>query len=285
MNLENWSYQQHELLKTALSATDAYLGVEKLAKQHGASTNTMIRDFSYHMSRAHDALQALGVLDDHQEYMKFHVNEMIKLHNHDDSTLSDLPYAFVPKADYGEVDENKDQIKIKSFQDFLKENNEEVKIKDNEEKEEITEEEIEKIVDNLEWEDIVDFYSPEELSREDEEELEEEINEAISASSRLKRRQQFSRFKAKRNIAKGMKLRRASDPLTLQKRAKQAARRAIYKRFLKGRNKSQLSAAEKDRLESQVSRLKSVMSTIAQRMLPRIRSIEQKRLANQRTRK
>lgn len=285
MNLDNWPYKQHELLKTAMEATDDYLGVEKHTMEHFKAgmkvPSTALHDFTFHMSRAHDALQTLGVLDQHEDYMTYHVQQMAKMHGHDDSTLSDLPGTHVPTADTGEVEEN---VKVKSFSDFLKESKEEKKNLGNEE--EISDDEIEKMVNGLEWEDIADFYSSDELEEtEEDEEDEEELEEAISASSRLKRRQQFARFKARRNIAKGMKLRRASDPATLQKRAKLAARRALYRRFLKGRNKSQLSAAEKDRLEAQVSRLKNVMSTIAQRMMPKIRQIEQKRLARLRTRK
>lgn len=283
MNLDNWPYRQHELLKIAMEATDSYLSVEKHAVSNNTATNSMIHDFSFHMSRAHDALQELGVLDQHENYMKHHVGVMMKLRGDDDSTLSDLPYTHVPKADYGEVDESKEPVKIKTFNDFLKEQKEEKK--NLETSEEISDDEIESMVNGLEWEDIADFYSSDELEKDEDEEEEEELEEALSASMRLKKRQQFARFKAKRNIAKGLKLRRASDPITLQKRAKMAARRALYRRFLKGRNKSQLSAAEKDRLEAQVTRLRSVMSTIAQRMLPKIRSIEQKRLSRLRTKK
>ena len=96
---------QHELLKTALEATDNYLFLEKRAKEAGMATNRMIHDFTYEMSRAHDALQALGVLDKHQEYMESHVNEMLKLHGHKDAAIGSLPYAHVPEADFGEVEE------------------------------------------------------------------------------------------------------------------------------------------------------------------------------------
>ena len=82
-----------------------------------------------------------------------------------------------------------------------------------------------------------------------------------------------------------MKLRRASDVNTLQRRAKLAARRALYKRFLRGRDKSTMSAAEKSRIEQQVANLKVIQNTLAQRMMPKIRSIEQKRLASYRTKK
>jgi hypothetical protein len=45
------------------------------------------------------------------------------------------------------------------------------------------------------------------------------------------------------------------------------------------------AASEKDRIEQQVGRLKVIQTTLAQRMIPKIRSIEQKRLASYRTRK
>jgi hypothetical protein len=56
-------------------------------------------------------------------------------------------------------------------------------------------------------------------------------------------------------------------------------------KLLKGRNKSQLSTSEKDRIEKQLSSMKNVMSTIQQKFIPKIRSIEQKRLANYRGKK
>lgn len=116
MNLDNWQYKQHELLKTALEATDAYLGVEKKAKAAGKADNAMIHDFSYHMSRAHDALQQIGILDEHQDYMTLHVDEMLKLSKHDDPTLSDLPYAHVPRPDFGDVEEEVKYVSPKSYE-------------------------------------------------------------------------------------------------------------------------------------------------------------------------
>ena len=153
---------------------------------------------------------------------------------------------------------------------------------ESDEENEISDNEIEKMVNDLSWEDIVDFYDDEEFMDSDEE---EELKEGLTQQGRIKKRQAFARFKGRRNVAKGMKLRRASDMATLQRRAKLAARRALYKRFLRGRNKAALSAAEKTRLEQQVANLKVIQNTIAQRMMPKIRSIEQKRLASYRTKK
>lgn len=306
---------QHELLKTALEATDNYLFVEKRAVAAGKATTDMIHTFTYEMARAHDALQALGVLDQHQPYMATHSATMVKLHGHPDQDVMNQPYSHVPASDYGEVEESKE------FWDSAKERADEPKEKlspawkakakaraqaagrkypnmvDNvwaaqkqesvvqsfanflaEKKEQFSESDINEMVDSLEWEDIVDLYPEEDLIEEEAEQLDEKI----SAQSRLKRRQSFARGKGKRTTAKSIKLRRASTPETLQKRAQLAARRAIYQRFLRGRDKSSLSASEKDRIEQQVKGMKNIQSSIATRMVPKMRSIEQKRLAHYR---
>jgi len=263
---------QHELLKTALESTDAYLGVEKQAVAANKATPMMIHDFTYHMSRTHDALQSLGVLNEHQEYMTSHVVTMSKLFGDDDSNLGDMPYAHLPAADFSGMDESKkishkQESVVTSFANFIAEKNED-----------ISEDDINEMVDGLKWEDIVDLYSEEDLIEEETGQLDEKI----SATSRLKRSQSFARGRSRRNTAKGLKLRRASTPQILQKRAQLAARRAIYQRLLRGRDKSALSASEKDRIEQQVKGMKSIQASIATRMVPKMRSIEQKRLAHYR---
>ena len=256
---------QHELLKTALEATDNYLTVEKKATVAGKANDDMIHDFSYYMSTAHDALQSLGILDQHQEYMKNHVNTMLKLLGHKDSTIGDLPYAHVPKPDIEDVSEHR---KL-SFKNYMAESS----------KYELSEDEIERMVESLTWEDIIDLYPESELIEDD------SLDEALSAQARLKKRQAFARNRSRRNIAKGLKLRRSSSPEILKKRAVAAARRAMYKRLLRGRDKSTLSASEKSRIEQQVSKMKSIQQTIVNKMLPKIRSIEQSRLAHYRGKK
>lgn len=314
MKLENPELnKQHELLKNAMQATDNYLFIEKKAKELGKATTHMVHDFTYHMSLAHDALQALGVLNQHEDYMKFHVEEIRKLAIHDDPVLADLPYAHVPASDVGEVEEAVKPIKIKikeptpSAQDRFKQGlkkagydpdaaakritdllakqkkeREGLKTEEAESEQDIklTEADIDDMVNKLSWEDIVDYYDDDELI---EEEL--KIDEALSAQARQKKRQAFARSKGKRGVALRMKLRRASTLATLKQRAILAARRSLYKRLLRGRDKSQLSASEKSRVEQQVSKLKSFQTALVTKMMPKIRSIEQKRLANYRSSK
>jgi hypothetical protein len=103
----------------------------------------------------------------------------------------------------------------------------------------------------------------------------------------LKKRQTFARYRGKRGIARNLKLKRSSDMGTLKRRANLAARRELYKRFLRGRNKASLSPAEKDRLEKQVTNIgkSGLQRSLAQKMLPKIRKIEQQRIASFRTKK
>lgn len=308
---------QHELLKTALEATDNYLTVEKKAVAAGRASDDMVHDFSFYMSAAHDALQSLGVLDKHQDYMKSHVDTMLKLLGHKDSTIGDLPYSHVPKPDIEDVSEAvwdqakerahlpKEKLSLSakakakarakaagrpypnmvdniwaarqesflSFGQYLTEGDDNTNI---------TEEDIDQIVNHFDWSDMVELYDDDELFYEQMEFELEQLNEKLSAQSRIKKRQAFARMKGKRNVARNIKLRRASSIDTLKKRAALAARRAVYQRLLRGRDKGNLSATEKDRIEQQVSRMKNIQSAIAIKLLPKMRSIEQKRLASSR---
>jgi hypothetical protein len=144
----------------------------------------------------------------------------------------------------------------------------------------ISEEDLDQMVEGLTWDDIADLYDSDELIEIDE--AEEEIQEALSAAARLRKRMTFARHKAKRVQLRGIKLRRASDFATLKKRATNAARRSITKRLLRGRDKASLSPAEKDRIEQQVRRMKNIQNILAQRMIPKIKKIEQGRLYKKR---
>lgn len=268
---------QHELIKSALSETDAYLTTLAHAKKQGRMPAVMARDFISHYMNAWKAFEALGVLSDHEGYMKEHLKTVWAMVKDEDPTLADEPYASVPGSEAGGgVDES-------------------VQIKE-EDEEKLSDEDIQKIVDELTWEDVVDLYDDVELvydpdedgdddSKEHKEVKEEFISEKLSVQARLKKRQAFARMRGKRNTARNIKLRRASSIEVLKKRATLAARRAVYKRFLRGRDKSTLSAAEKDRIEQQVGRMKYMQTAIATKMLPKMRSIEQKRLAGYRTKK
>lgn len=304
---------QHELLKTALHSTDSYLAVFDAAKRAGKATDVMLKQFTIAYNQAWQAFDSLGVLNQHEGYMKSLLKEITTMSSEEDTTLADDPYAAAPGVK-GEVDEAVKPIKIKikeptpsahdRFKQGLKKagydpdaaakritdllakhkrEREGLKTEEsdsNDEEIKLTEADMDEMVKKLSWEDIVDYYDDDELIEE-----ENNLDEALSAQARQKKRQAFARSRGKRGVALRMKLRRASTMETLKKRAILAARRSLYKRLLRGRDKSKLSASEKSRVEQQVSKLKTFQTALVTKMMPKIRSIEQKRLANYRSSK
>ena len=254
---------QYELLKTALLATDNYLNIESKALLAKKANTVMLKDFINSYNIAWKALESLGVLDQHKTYMKAHLKTMWGMANEEDTTLADDPYAESSGSS------GADESVVLPFSTYLEE-------KKSDDLVEFTENDIDEMVNSVEWEDIVDLYPEEDL------EIVEQLEEKISAASRLKRRQSFRRGKSKRNIAKTIRLRRSSTPQQLKKRAMSAARRAMYAKMLKGRNRATISASEKDRMEAQVGKMKNITATVAMRMVPKLRSLEQKRLAHKR---
>ena len=134
------------------------------------------------------------------------------------------------------------------------------------------------MADHLTWEDIEDLYSPEEFVLEEVQEL----NEKISATTRLKKAQKFRSRKTAIGTARKMKLRRTSTIDVLHKRASAAARRLLQKRILRGRGKKQLSAQQKDHVEQQVKNMMAIQGNLAVKLLPKIRALERSRLSTKR---
>lgn len=138
----------------------------------------------------------------------------------------------------------------------------------------ISEEEIDKMISDLQWEDIEDLYDEDDF-------VKEELQEAISASERLKMAQRTRARKAMLAISRKIKLKRPSAMPVLKRRSQLAARKMIYKKVLRGRDKAQLSPSEKDMAELRVKRILSTYKTLPQRLIPKIREIERTRLSRQ----
>jgi hypothetical protein len=144
--------------------------------------------------------------------------------------------------------------------------------------EEFTEKELDEMADHLTWEDIEDLYSPEEFVLEEIQEL----NEKISATSRLKKSQKLKSRKTAIGTARKMRLRRTSTIDVLHKRASAAARRLLQKRILRGRGKKQLSAQQKDHVEQQIKNMMALQGNLAVKLMPKIRALERSRLSTKR---
>ena len=156
-----------------------------------------------------------------------------------------------------------------------------------EEEDAMTEEDIDDIVKSISDEDILDTYDDDELKVVDDETgetLEEssEILEVLSRAERMKARVRFAKSKVKREIKARLALRRRSNNKTFANRARRAAIKAMKMKIAK-KPLSQLSVAEKERVERLVARRKKAIDRIALKLTPRIKQIERDRLTHKTT--
>lgn len=104
------------------------------------------------------------------------------------------------------------------------------------------------------------------------------LDEVLSIQGRIKRRFSARKNKQKLKVARNLALRRGSTPERLKKRAKRGARSMVYKRLLKGRDKSTMPPAEKQRFEKLIGLYQPLIQRFAQRMLPKMRKMELSRM-------
>ena len=153
--------------------------------------------------------------------------------------------------------------------------------------EEAFEKELEADVLALSWDDLVDLYDEDEIEYDDSPETEEgeDLEEGITPAGRLKKKFNAMRTKSRRMMARNIAIKRVSSPEKLKSRSIRAARRMVYKRLLRNRDISTVSATEKTRLEGQIKRMAPMVARLSVRVMPAVRKLEQSRIKNSRTRK
>jgi len=135
-------------------------------------------------------------------------------------------------------------------------------------------------IESSSWQDLSKYYDSE-----DEDEGEEGLDEAITPQGRLKKKFAAMRNKTRRNLAKNMAMKRIATPDVIKGRSIRAARRMVYKRILRNRDPSSVSASEKARIEAQVKRMAPMVSRISIRLQQSERKRDQARVTNARTKK
>ena len=137
-------------------------------------------------------------------------------------------------------------------------------------------------------EDVMDVYDDDELAIIDDEgeeihsSLKEEveaINEVLSRAERIKAKIRFARSESKRERKIQVALKRHSDTKTLNNRARKLAIVTMKKRLAK-KPLDKLTVGEKERIEGIIQKRKVAIDRLAMRMVPRVRKIEQDRLAH-----
>ena len=111
------------------------------------------------------------------------------------------------------------------------------------------------------------------------------LDEVMNKMARMKRSRMMKtkgkQIARKRKIA----MKRKATPEKLKSRAMKKARDIVAKKILKDKDKSDLSLAAKETLEKRLEKKKAVIAKIAKRILPKVRSAENERLAKRREKK
>jgi len=250
------------LVYSALDSTAKYLAIETFAAKNLDSINDhSISEFNHQVRSAAQKLHVLGVLPDHETYIQQHIETMNDLiHRHE-----------LAQADQGDQYMVKEQAKMPTVQD--------PDVSGHMDDEDLRD--IEKSIDKLEWSDIEHLYDEQEH-----EEAEEEYNidgnllpEDLTVAQRMKKKVDFMKTKARRQIARRVALHRASTPGKLKKRAIIHAKAMLARKIYRGRNRSELSVGEKNRLEGILRKSKAAVVRISNRLLPKMRELENKRLS------
>lgn len=241
-------------VQAAMDSTAHYLDIEEHATDDHRLDDHGISEFNRHYRHAAQLLDSMKVLGNHRSYMETHAHAMLSL-------IDDLGV--------GNLGEAKD-IDVQGHQDLTDDDYRS----------------IEKHIDELEEKDIEKL-----LDAQDENQggdaVDEawELDEALTAQARIKKRFDFMKSRSKREISMQLNRRRVSSQGKLKKRAISHARTLLMSRMLRGRDKSQLSAAEKDRIENVIKKNRAGLLRISNRLLPKLRDVENKRMQRMNHRK
>ena len=152
----------------------------------------------------------------------------------------------------------------------------------------LSDDELEKMASTIDHEDdIMDIYDDGELKIVDDEtgeEIkedmnEEQLNEVLSRSERMRARIRFLRTASKRQRRLKIVLTRRSDAKTINKRARRLAINLIKQRIAR-KPVSQMNIGEKERIEKMLQSRKALIDRLAMKLVPRIRRVETDRMSH-----
>jgi nicotinamide mononucleotide adenylyltransferase len=262
------------IVLTALDSTAHYLAIEELAQQDPDRLDDhAVTQFVAHMRQAANMLRSIKELPRHEPYMEKHAHAIMNmLHGNDPGTK----------------EESTDMDRFKNYLQEM-EKTEKANIESDPHLSDKDLADIEKHIDQMEWEDVRhilhdDKQKETQAGDATDEELEADgdlLDEDLSALQRINKRFAFMKTKAKRQIARRIALKRPSNQKKLKKKAVVHARKLIKAKILRGRDYSKLSAAEKNRIENVLKRASMAVVRISNRLIPKIREVEMKRLKMQ----
>ena len=104
------------------------------------------------------------------------------------------------------------------------------------------------------------------------------LDEALTRQQRQKRKIMMKRLAPKIARAKKRAEKKMANPEKLKKRANKRARQLIAGTLLKGRDLTNLSYSEREKLEKRLDKLKPKIAKVAKKILPKVKKVEMERL-------
>ena len=109
------------------------------------------------------------------------------------------------------------------------------------------------------------------------EQVEPEVDEALNFQQRQKRARIMKRIKARLKMGRNKAKARTADLPRLKKRAKKAALNQLFKKYSKGKSRSELPPARRAEIEKRIAKMGAKVDRIAKKLLPKVRQKEKDR--------
>jgi len=107
---------------------------------------------------------------------------------------------------------------------------------------------------------------------------EAEVDEALTTQQRIKMKQVMRRNKAKIQLGKRRAARKIATMDVLKKRARRQARKAVLKKILKNKDKSELSYSSRAAFEKMVNKRQTAINRLAKKLLPQVRKADRQKI-------
>lgn len=115
-----------------------------------------------------------------------------------------------------------------------------------------------------------------------EDKINEDLDEARTNAQRMKMKQAFKKTAAKRKIGMKKSRKKLKDPEKLKKTANKKARDLVAKKIMKGKDKADMSFAQRKALEKKLDKKKGAIAKLAKKLKPKVKKDDKERVSKAR---
>lgn len=109
------------------------------------------------------------------------------------------------------------------------------------------------------------------------EEEQSQLDESLSTSARLRRRNQFINRRARLKMQRKIQRMRLADAPRIKNRSTRRAKNLIIKRIYQGRNRSQIPLTQRSQVDKKLEQLRPAVNRLSLKLIRRVRQEDQLR--------